>query len=41
VHGVRPLPSKEAVVVKAGCISYPIATEPSDHTMIWADLSTD
>jgi 2',5'-phosphodiesterase len=41
VHGVRPLPSKEAVVAKGGCVSYPIATEPSDHTMIWADLSTD
>lgn len=41
VHGVRPLPSKEEVVTKGGCVSYPIATEPSDHTMIWADLSIE
>ena len=41
VHGVRPLPSKEEVVIKGGCVSYPIATEPSDHTMIWADLDLD
>ena len=33
--------TKEDVVVKGGCVSYPIATEPSDHTMIWADLSTN
>ena len=38
VRNVRPLPSKEEVVVKGGCVSYPIASEPSDHTMIWADL---
>lgn len=38
VKGVRPLPSKEAVVTKGGCVSYPIATEPSDHTMIWVDV---
>jgi len=28
-------------MIKGGCISYPIATEPSDHTMIWADLDLD
>ena len=38
VKAVRPLPSKEAVVTKGGCVSYPIATEPSDHTMIWVDV---
>lgn len=41
VRAVRPLPSKEEVVVKGGCVSYPIATEPSDHTMIWADLDLE
>jgi len=41
VRAVRPLPSKEEVMIKGGCISYPIATEPSDHTMIWADLDLD
>ena len=41
VEGVRPLPSIESVVTNGGCVSYPIATEPSDHTMIWADLSLE
>ena len=38
VQGVRPLPSKDEVLVKGGCVSYPVATEPSDHTYLWADL---
>jgi len=38
VKAVRPLPSKEAVLDKGGVESYPTLEEPSDHTMIWADL---
>lgn len=40
-RAVRELPSKEVVVNVGGCVSYPIATEPSDHTLIWADLDLD
>ena len=41
VRAVRPLPSKEAVLVKGGVESYPTLEEPSDHTMIWADLGLE
>jgi len=41
VREVRPLPSKAEVMVRRGCISYPTASEPSDHTMIWAELELE
>ncbi|KAL1496784.1 hypothetical protein AB1Y20_014372 [Prymnesium parvum] len=36
VGGVKPLPPREAVLPH--CKSYPSASEPSDHVLIWADL---
>jgi endonuclease/exonuclease/phosphatase family metal-dependent hydrolase len=37
VKAVGRLPSLEEA--KAACVSYPTADEPSDHLLLWADLS--
>ena len=36
VRGVRSLPTRQEVL--PNCVSYPTASEPSDHVLIWADL---